>query len=175
MMLFISLALAAFIIVTGSFFFGHDADGGDGGDAGHDVDSGGGEPTISIFSTKVLGSLVMGFGASGAVAMYYGASHVTASLIGLLCGLVLAGFIYLILGVFYREQSTSLVATSAAVGCTGAVTVSIGEGAAGEVGLYMEGQYRNFSASSLDGKSIAKGQIVRVVKTLGSHLIVEHE
>lgn len=176
MIIFISIALAAFIIVAGSFLFGHDTDTGtDAEDVGHDTDGGGAEPTISVFSTKVIGTLLMGFGAAGAIAMYYGASHVTASLIGVLCGLVLGGIMYLVLEVFYGQQSTSLVSTSAAVGCTGSVTVPIGDGETGEVGLYLGGQYRTFSATSLDGKAVPKGQTVTIVKNLGSHLIVEKE
>jgi membrane protein implicated in regulation of membrane protease activity len=176
MIIFISIALAAFIIVGGSFLFGHDTDSDhDGGDASHDTDAGGTEPTISVFSTKVLATLFMGFGAAGAIAMHYGASHVTASLIGVLCGILLGGLMYLVLELFYGQQSTSLVSTSAAIGCTGAVTVSIGDGTPGEVGLYLEGQYRTFSATSADGKAVPKGQSVTVIKNLGSHLVVERD
>jgi membrane-bound ClpP family serine protease len=176
MMVFISIALAAFIIVAGSFLFGHDGDvGHDGDDMSHDTDGGGSEPTISVFSTKVIATLLMGFGAAGAIATHYGASYVIASLIGVLCGVVLGGLMYFILELFYNQQSSSLVATSAAVGCTGAVTVSIGEGAPGEVGLFLEGQYRTFSATSNDGRPIAKGQSIMVVRNVGSHLVVEPE
>ncbi len=175
MIIFISIALAAFIIVGGSFIFGHDADTGHDGDMGHDVDSGGAEPTISVFSTKVIGTLLMGFGAAGAIAVHYGATYIVASIIGVLFGALLGGLMYLVLELFYSQQSTSLVATSAAIGCTGAVTVSIGDGSPGEIGLYLEGQYRTFSATSADGKALPKGQSVTVVKNLGSHLVVEKE
>lgn len=174
MLIFAAIAIASFILVAGSFLFGHDHDvGHDAGDAGHDADTGGDEPTISIFSTKVLATLLMGFGAAGAIARHYGMGPVPASLIGLLCGLVLAGLMYLILGVFYKQQASSLVATSSAVGCTGTVTVSIGENAMGEVSVFMEGQYNTFLASSKDGRPISKGQAVQVVKTIGSQLVVE--
>jgi membrane-bound ClpP family serine protease len=174
MIIFISLALASFIIVGGSFLFGHDGDVGH-GDLGHDMDAAGDEPTISVFSTKVIATLLMGFGAAGAIAMHYGASYITASLVGVFCGVVLGGIMYFILEMFYSQQSSSLVATNSAVGCTGAVTVTIGDGEPGEVGLYLEGQYRTFSATSENGKPIAKGKNVLVVKTVGSHLVVEPE
>jgi len=80
---------------------------------------------------------------------------------------------YFMLEIFYRQQGSSLVATSSAVGCPGCVTVTIGEGTTGEVGLNLAGQYRTFCATSDDGKAIAKGQTVHVVRTLGSQLIVE--
>jgi membrane-bound ClpP family serine protease len=175
MLIFISLAIAAFIIVGGSFMFGHDHDVGGDHDASHDVDGGHAEPTISIFSTKVMGTLVMGFGAAGAVATHYGASYIIASLIGVGAGIVLGGVMYFVLELFYKQQSDSLVSTNTCLGSTGSVTVSIAEGAQGQVSLCLDGQYRTFTASSSDGKPIAKGQTVRVVKTLGSHLMVERD
>ncbi len=172
MIIFTALAFGAFILVAGSFLFGHDTDHD--ADAGHDV-GGGEEATVSIFSTKVLGTMIMGFGAAGAIATHYGATDLIASLIGVLCGVLLAAIVYGILEIFYTQQSSSLVPTSSAVGCSGSVTVSIADGLPGEVGLYLEGQYRTFSATSGDGKPIPKGQTVQVVRTLGSHLVVEKE
>jgi membrane-bound ClpP family serine protease len=173
MLVFVAIAVAAFILVGGSFLFGHDHDvGQDHGDAAHDLDSGA-DPTISIFSTKVLGTLFMGFGAAGAIASLYGMSHLAASLIGLGCGALLGGAMYLVLGVFYSQQASSLVPTSAAVGCTGTVTVTIDPGQMGEVGISVESQYGAHSATALDGQRIARGQTVRVIKVMGSHLIVE--
>src|ERR1043166_4785449 len=134
MLIFVSIAIAAFIIVGGSFLFGHDHDvDHDHGDLGHDVDGGSAEPTISIFSTKVIATLLMGFGAAGAIAMHYGANSVIASLVGVGSGVLLGGLMYFVLELFYRQQCDSLVPTSAAVGRTGIVTVSIGEGTPGEV------------------------------------------
>jgi membrane protein implicated in regulation of membrane protease activity len=177
MLVFAAIAIAAFIIVAGSFFFGadHDVDHDHdlGHDLGHDVDGGDSEPTVSVFSTKVMATMLMGFGTAGAIARYYQASYVVASLAGVLFGLVLAAVMYLILELFYKQQASSLVATESAVGRTGTVTVSIEEGGTGEVGVYVEGQYRNYSASGADNRPIPKGQPVRVVRTVGSHLIVE--
>src|SRR6266576_1290218 len=119
MMIFISIAIAAFIIAVGSFLFGHDHDF----DHDHDHDAGhgdhggvSGEATISIFSTKVIATLLMGFGAAGAIAVHYGASTLVASLVGLGCGVALGGVMYFILELIYRQQCDSLVPTSAAVG-----------------------------------------------------------
>jgi membrane protein implicated in regulation of membrane protease activity len=175
MIIFIAIAIGAFILVAGSFIFGHDHDmGHDHGDLGHDlgVDS---EPTISFFSTKTLATLLMGFGASGAIAMHYGMSSIGASLVGLFCGVILAVLMAFVLNLFYGQQASSLVATSSAVGCTGTVTVSIPENGLGEVSLNVEGQYTTYSASARDGGSLAKGQLVRVVRSLGSQLVVEKE
>ena len=173
MMIFFSIALAAFIIVCGSFLFGHDSDGGH--DISHDADGGDAEPTIGFFSSKILGTLLMGFGAAGAIARHYELGYLTASLIGLGCGICLGGIMYLVLGVFYKQQASSLVATSSAIGCTGRVTVSICEHGHGEVGVQVDGQYCSYLASSADGRSIEKGQTVRIVRTLGSELVVEKD
>ncbi len=174
MLIFISIAVAAFIIVAGSFLFGHDHEadhGADHADAGDDA--GAGEPTISVFSTKVLGTLVMGFGAAGALARTTGLEYPAASVIGLGSGVVLAAAMYGVLGLFYKQQASSLVPTASAVGCLGTVTTGIGENSLGEVGITLNGQYTNFTASSVDGRPLAKGQAVRVVRTLGSQLVVE--
>ena len=117
----------------------------------------------------------MGFGAAGAIARHYELSYLSSSLIGLVCGLLLAGLMYLVLALFYSQQASSLVPTSSALGLTGRVTVPISEGGQGEIGLQLEGQYSTFLASSEDGHPIAKGQQVRVVRTLGSQLVVTKE
>jgi membrane protein implicated in regulation of membrane protease activity len=173
MLVFAAIAMAAFIIVAGSFFFGHDHDLGHDHDVGHGLDAGDAEPTVSVFSVKVLATMLMGFGTAGAIAKYYQASYIVASLVGVLFGLVLALVMYLILELFYKQQASSLVPTESAVGRTGTVTVSIGEGSMGEVGVYVDGQYLNYSASAGDNRPIPKGQAVRVVRTVGSHLIVQ--
>ena len=176
MMIFVSIAIAAFIIVAGSFIFGHDHDAGhDHGGEGHDAAGGDSEPTISVFSAKVIATLLMGFGAAGAIARHYELGYLPASLIGLFCGLGLAGVMYMVLALFYNQQASSLVATSSAVGSSGRVTVSISESGQGEVGLQMDGQYCTFLASSEDGHPIAKGQPVKVTKTLGSQVVVVKE
>src|SRR5262245_9229469 len=175
MLVFLAIAVAAFILVAGSFLFGHEHDVGHEHDADHGVDVRAGEPTIRIFSTKVLGTLLMGFGAAGAIATYYGANRLVASLIGLFCGVVLSGLMYLILAIFYKQQASSLIPTDRTVGCCGTVSVSIGADSIGEIGLSVDGQYLTLSASSKDGTAIPKGQRVRVVRTMGSHVIVEKE
>ncbi len=176
MLIFMAIAVAAFIIVAGSFLFGHDHEadsGADHGDTGDDGGGMGGEPTISVFSTKVLGTLVMGFGAAGALARNSGLDYPAASGIGLGSGLVLGGVMYAVLGLFYKQQASSLVPTTSAVGCLGTVTTGIGENSLGEVGVTLNGQYTIFTANSLDGRPLNKGQSVRVVRTLGSQLVVE--
>jgi len=88
MLIFAAIAVAAFIIAAGSFLFGHDIDHDVDHDVGHDA--GAGEGTISIFSTKVIATMLMGFGAAGAIARYYGLGYPASSAIGVGFGVVLA-------------------------------------------------------------------------------------
>ena len=174
MLFFVTIALASFILVAGSFFLHFDHDGGLDHDTDHGGDHGGdGEHTISLFSTKVLGMLTMGFGAAGAIAQHYHADFVISSLIGVGCGVLLAAGMYGLLTLVVRQQSTSLIATDSLVGASGTVVVAIFPEAVGEVGVSFAGQYTVYSAKSHDGREIAKGRTVRIVQTLGSQLVVQ--
>jgi len=175
MLIFVCITAAGFILLVGGSFFGHDHDvdhdpGGHfdhGHDAGHDA-----EPTVSIFSTKVIGSFLMGFGAGGAIAAFYGAGPLTASLIGLGVGFLISLLMYWVMRLIYSQQSTSIVTTDTAVGEIGAVTIAIGRNGTGEVAITLRGQHRSFLARSADTNAIAKGRRVQVVHTTGSQLVV---
>lgn len=172
MLIFASLAIAAFIIVAVSFLFGHDADVDTDHDVGADGDHGD-AGTISIFSTKVIGTFIMGFGATGCIARVYDLNYLVSSLSGVAGGAVLATLMYLILAVLSKQQSSSIIATSSVVGSTGTVTVPVGVDDVGEVGLTVRGQYLNYSARSNNKQPIAKGQNVKVVAIAGTMLMVE--
>src|ERR1700689_5207509 len=123
MLIFLAIMLAGLIILIGGFFFGHDHDAehaDHGHDAGHDS-----EPTVSIFSTKVIGTFIMGFGGGGAIAQYAWDQMVRSSFAGLGTGLVMGAFMYLIMRLMYGQQSTSLIETSTMVGRTGTVATAI--------------------------------------------------
>jgi len=179
-LIFIAIALASFILLAGSFFFGHDHDtdhadvshGLDGHDLSHDL-SHDMEPTISFFSVKVIATLTMGFGAAGAIARQYGADYLVASFIGLGTGIALSLAMYFVLELIYRQQSSSLVTTSSAVGQTGIVQTGIAPNALGEVSLNVSGQYMTYLAKGSGPKEIPKGRTVKVVGLIGSQLIVE--
>jgi membrane-bound ClpP family serine protease len=175
MLIFVCITVAGFILLVGGSLFGHDHDGDHdhgghldhGHDVGHDL-----EPTVSIFSVKVIGSFIMGFGAGGAIAAFYGAGPLTASFIGLAVGVLIGLLMYGIMRLIYGQQSTSIVNTDAAVGEIGTVTVAIGRNGTGEVAINLRGQHRNFLAQSADANAIARGRQVKVVRTTGSQLIV---
>jgi membrane-bound ClpP family serine protease len=175
-LIFLAIAIGSFILLAGSFLFGHDhdMDHGDAGQVpdGHDIATEM-EPTISFFSIKVIATLTMGFGAAGAIARQYGADYLFASLIGLGGGVVLSLIMYLILDVIYKQQASSLVQTSSAIGQTGIVQTGISPGGVGEVSLNVAGQYMTFLAKASGAQEIPKGRTVKVVNAVGSELVVE--
>lgn len=171
MLIFVAIAVAAFVIVAGSFIFGHDMDHDVGHDFDHDADSGDG--TISIFSVKVIGTMLMGFGAAGAIARNYGLGYLASSVIGVAFGCLLAVIMFALLQLIAKQQASSVSSASDVVNSTGRVTVSISADAPGEVGVSCGGQYLNYSARSRSGKPIAKGRRVRIVEATGDCLSVE--
>src|SRR5512137_38411 len=106
MAIFVAIALAAFIVVAGAFLFGHDHDLG--GDFDHDFSHDAGPDVhgiVGIFSTKVIFTFVMGFGAAGAIASSYGTGSIIASLIGVVAGIILGTLMYGIILLFTEQQS----------------------------------------------------------------------
>lgn len=180
MAIFVAIALAAFIVVAGSFLFGgdhdldHDFDHDFDHDVGHETgpDVGG---VISIFSAKVVFTFIMGFGAAGAIARYYSAGYPLASLIGVAAGVVLAALMYGIMLLFIEQQASSVIATNSLLGCTGTVTVPIDKGAIGEIGVSVGGEYRTYPARMQGAGAAAKGHAVRIVSVKGSVLTVDED
>jgi membrane protein implicated in regulation of membrane protease activity len=173
MLIFVGITIAGFVLLVGGSIFGHDHDV-DHDHGGHlDHDAGHPEATVSMFSVKVIGSFIMGFGAGGAIAASYGMGPLPASFVGLAVGFLMGLLMYWVMRLIYGQQSTSLVNTSTAVGEIGTVTVPIGSHGTGEVALTLRGQHRSFLASSADTNAIPKGRQVRVVNTAGSQLVVQ--
>lgn len=171
-LIFVSLAFAGFLMVAGSFLLG-----GDDHDHDHDVDHdhGGGEEgnehSISIFSTKVLFTFVMGFGAAGAIGTYFGLNIFLASLAGVGSGGALGVLMYLLMNFFMHQQANSVTTAEDFVGLFGTITVAIDRDQAGEVGLQTSSGYHNFLARS--PLPISKGRRVKVTDANGNTLMVE--
>jgi membrane protein implicated in regulation of membrane protease activity len=171
MLIFFAIAIAGFIIVGGGALFGH----GDGHDIGHGADHAGDhDAVVSVFSPRVIGTFIMGFGAGGTIAVYSGTSTMAASLAGVGVGFLLGLVMYLITRMFYSEQSTTVVRIEETVGRIGIVTVPIDAGSVGKVEVQIGDLRRDFLARAADRtKSLARGQSVRVTAHLGSELTVE--
>jgi len=176
MTIFVAIALAAFIVVAGAFLFGHDHDlGHDFGpdfshEAGPDVHG-----IVGLFSTKVIFTFIMGFGAAGAIAQSYGSGYPIASLIGVAAGVVLATLMYGIILLFTEQQSNSVIAADALLGCTGTVTVPIDQDGVGEIGVSVSGEYRTYTARMQGSSPLQKGHAVRIVGVTGSVVTVDED
>jgi membrane protein implicated in regulation of membrane protease activity len=142
------------------------------------VGHGGGPDTggiISIFSTRVVFTFIMGFGAAGAIANAYGADNLIASLIGIAAGVVLGAIMYGIMLLFVEQQASSIIPADSLVGCTGTVTVPIDKDSLGEIGVSVAGEYRAFAARLQGSGTLEKGHTVRIVGMTGSVLTVAQE
>jgi membrane-bound ClpP family serine protease len=176
MVIFAAIALAAFIVVAGAFLFGHDHDVGHGfdhdfsHDAGPDVHG-----VIGIFSTRVIFTFIMGFGAAGAIARCYGTDNLIASLIGVAAGIVLAALMYGIMLLFVEQQANSVIGSDALLGCTGTVTVPIDKDGIGEIGVSVSGEYRTYAARAQGSGPLQKGRTVRIVGMTGSVVMVDED
>jgi membrane protein implicated in regulation of membrane protease activity len=176
MTIFVAIALAAFIVVAGAFLFGHGHDFGH--DFDHDISHDGGPDVhgiISIFSTRVIFTFVMGFGAAGAIARFYGTDNLIASVIGVAAGIVLATLMYGIILLFTEQQSNSVIAADALLGCTGTVTVPIDQDGVGEIGVSVSGEYRTYTARMQGSSPLQKGHAVRIVGVTGSVVTVNED
>jgi membrane-bound ClpP family serine protease len=171
MLIFLAIMIAGLIMLVGGFFFGHDHDAGHadhGDDTGHDS-----EPAVSIFSTKVIGTFIMGFGGGGAIAQYAWGEVFRSSITGFGVGIVMGGFMYLVMRLLYGQQSTSLVEGSTIVGRTGTVATAIGAHSVGQVVVVVGGQTMTYLARSSGEKEIAKGKMVKVIACSGSDIVVD--
>ncbi len=170
MLIFFAIAVAGFIVVAGGALFGDH-----GHDAGHGVDHGGDHDSIvSVFSPRVIGTFIMGFGAGGTIAVYSGAGTMAASFAGLGVGVALGGVMYLITSMFYSQQSTTIVRMDEVVGRTGIVTVAIDPGSVGKVEVAIGDLRRDYLARAADrSKALGRGQSVKVTAHHGSELTVE--
>jgi len=173
MTIFVAIALAAFIVMAGAFLFGHDHDLGH--DFDHDFSHDAGPDThgiVGIFSTKVIFTFIMGFGAAGAIAQFYGTGYPLASLIGVAAGIVLATIMYGIILLFTEQQSNSIIGADSLLGCAGTVTVPIDKDGIGEIGVSVGGEYRTYPARTQGPGLLPKGHAVRITGVSGPVLTV---
>jgi membrane protein implicated in regulation of membrane protease activity len=169
-LVFLAIAVASFLGVGGSFLFGgHDHDAGGGG---HEI--AGADHSVPFLSPQIIFSFTLGFGASAAIASAYGAKLHWSILIGFAFGFLMAGAVYALYAVIYKQQATSLVETSNAIGKVANVLTAIPADGSGEIGLQVAGEYRTYLARSRQGE-IAKGSRVKVIENLGGQLVVEAE
>ncbi|MGA3373489.1 MAG: hypothetical protein ABSC48_17195 [Terracidiphilus sp.] len=172
--IFLAIMFAGIILSIGGSLFGHDHDGGMDHDHDHGHDGGSGnEPAVSIFSIKVIGTFITGFGAGGAIAQYLWGSIFRSSFAGLLVGAIMGALMYLVMELLYSQQSTSLVQTASLVGSPATVTSEIDANSLGQVTVRTGIEAPTYLARAAHGKHFAKGAAVVVVATSGAEVVVD--
>lgn len=180
-----------FLIGLGGFFWalftnitGADHDGDAGGDhdfsGGHDVGHNvGHEGDVhgeaahgpSPFNLRTFSVFTMFFGFGGALAQYYGASWMPASLVGFGSGFIAAAVAFQFIKMLYGQQASSTINIAELVGKTAEVINAIPEDGVGEATIIYKGQRKDLLARSREG-SIPAGSKVRIVEDLGASILV---
>jgi hypothetical protein len=159
------LLLLLILLFVGEIF------GGD-HDFGHDGDIGGHDGGPSIFSIRIMAAFLTAFGAGGVIARYYDLSHVAASAIGVVCGLVMAGVVYQFAKLLYAQQASSHLHLNRLIGASGEVSVSIPPGGVGQITISAGGERTEHIARTADGQAIARGVTVTITGLGGDSVIV---
>jgi membrane protein implicated in regulation of membrane protease activity len=173
---FLTILAAGLVFLLVLWIFGAFAGGDDHGGDGHDSVEGGAEhnfPTVSIFSPRIIAIFAVGLGAGGSIATIYGATALIALLIGIGSGLSPAALAVVGMRALYRQQASSEVQTTSAVGKIGTVANEIAPNQNGEVSLYVNGQYMTYMCRGKEPKVYPRGASVRVTSVNGSFVVVE--
>ncbi len=165
-------AIAAFgllillvMLVVGDLF------GGD-HEIGHDHGLGETDHGPSIFSVRIMAAFITAFGVGGVVARYYSLSHVAASGVGVLAGIVMAGIVLQFAKVLHSQQASSELHMQSLVGTQAEVSVAIPAGGVGQIALSASGARSEHIARSADGAALARGATVVVTALGGDSVIV---
>jgi membrane protein implicated in regulation of membrane protease activity len=125
-----------------------------------------------FFSTRVIAVFVTAFGASGAVATYYGLGAVPASIAGSATGLVFGGAIGMLGRFLYRQQASSEVRAGDLVGQIARVIVAIPSGGVGQIRCRVGEELVDKIARTRDGDPVSENTSVLVEEVLGETVIV---
>ncbi|MCI0486373.1 MAG: NfeD family protein [Blastocatellia bacterium] len=182
---FLALAAIGFLFVLisllfgeifGHFDFGHDADLDHSADFDHDVDHdvsheiGDGGP--SFFSLRVITVFITAFGGFGAIGIKLGFGTLLSSLFGLVGGVALGALVYFFASFLYKQQATSMIASSDLVGMTAHVIVGIPAGGIGQIRCVVGESMVEKIARSRDETEIPYNSTVRIEEIAGESVIV---
>jgi membrane protein implicated in regulation of membrane protease activity len=191
---FVGLGYAIFIVITGglSEIDIPDVDidipqvnlPGDVDIPGVDIQIGGaGMPTggidtpdvsVSPLSPITIASFVTSFGGIGVLAIQFFNVDPRISLLWATGGaLLISALMFLFYSqVLIRAQGSSQVSAREILGLPAEVTVPIGEASPGQVTYVTKAGRMSSIARSADGQPISRGQLVEIVRTLGSQVLV---
>jgi hypothetical protein len=163
-------AIAAFgLIVLLAMLVGGDIFGGD-HDISHDV-GGGDHGGPSVFSVRIMASFLTAFGVGGVLARYNGLSHVVASGVGIVAGVIMSGLVLQFAKILYSQQASSALQMQSLVGTSAEVSVGIPAGGVGQIALNVGGERSEHVARSADGGPLPRGAAV-IVTGLGADSVI---
>lgn len=173
MIVFIILACLGFFFLVVSLIFGEIFDFAHEVAVEHDISLDHGElGAPSIFSSRIIAAFITGFGASGAIASYYGQAWLGSSLIGLGFGLVAGAFVYAVVSFMYRQQAGSGVSMAEMVGMSATVSVAIPSDGFGQITLIIKGSQVEHFARSRNSQAIPHGTSVKIEQFIGDRFVV---
>jgi hypothetical protein len=131
--------------------------------------------SVSPLSPITIATFVTVFGGVGVISLVFFEVDPRMSLVwATIGGVVSSGLMFLFYSQFLiRSQASSEIRTGDLVGLHAEVTVPIGEGSMGQVTYATKAGRMNSMARSSDGSPIPRGQLVRIVRTVGPQVLVE--
>lgn len=177
-LVFLSICLAGAVFSAFSLIFGGDSDAEADADTDldldHDVDHGNGNGEgPGALSLRSISLFATGFGGVAFLVHNFTGRLLVSSVAGLLSGWVLAAIALAAIRAIYQQQASSMISTTQMTGATGMVTTAIPTAGYGEVLLTVAGRQITRRATTADQAAIPDGTAVRVVKYLGSTVVVE--
>jgi hypothetical protein len=171
-MLFYAAVAAFGLLILLVLLLAGDVFGGDHDIGGHDGGLGGGDHGgPSIFSVRIMSSFLTAFGVGGVLARYYGLSHVTASMVGIVSGVAMSSLVLQFAKLLYSQQASSDLHMQSLVGAVAEVSVAIPPGGVGQIAVSAGGARSEHVARSADGRAVARGASV-VVTGLGADSVI---
>jgi membrane protein implicated in regulation of membrane protease activity len=131
--------------------------------------------TVSPLSPITIATFITTFGGIGVLCIQLFGTGPAMSLVwATVGGLAIAGLLYLFYSQFLvRSQASSELRRGDLIGLQGEVTVPIGETSPGQVTYITKSGRMSSMARSTDGQPISRGQFVKIVRTIGSQVLVE--
>lgn len=142
---------------------------------GFDLDGGTSGTDFGLLDSRVIAVFLTAFGGFGVIAAQNGFGAVSASIAGLLGGVVFAGVVSVFSRFLIGQQASSSVSDETLLGRTAQVTVAIKPGAVGQITAKIGDERVERIARAKDGNEIAVGTVVKVDAVIGDSIIVVPE
>lgn len=130
------------------------------------------EPGMRLVSVQGVTGFFMIFGLVGLAMSRGGVRDFWTILGGTAAGFLTMLAVAGVMLSMQRLQSDGTLHMENAIGKEGKVYLTIPEGGTGKISIVVQGNLREFEAVSADKKSIPTGEAVRVVKLVGSRVLV---